>query len=206
MQISSRFSLIRYDILAVVLFSIVAANSFVSNFLCFRCYRPHGRSFQSEPDSPTQIFVGNIPLNVSLDALTSRLNETVPIASVILQYDSLTRNHKGYGNIWFSSLAQANEALGVLKDFKLNGVSLKFESFESNVSERKSQLLSDDRSLYLGNMAFETRKEDIYVLCTSLDVDVVGIRYPKGSSPLYCYLVVLFNCRCIPRICSFRFP
>jgi RNA recognition motif-containing protein len=116
-----------------------------------------------------QVFIGNIPQDMSEDAITSLVREKAggSFASVRLAKEK-TGQFRGFGYIDYVEKEQAEAAIAALTGVDMEGRVLKVDLAVPREVRPKPERPPQENSCFVGNLDFSVSDEQVLDLCNSV--------------------------------------
>jgi RNA recognition motif-containing protein len=138
-------------------------------------------------DDASKLFVAGLPDSITEDVLRELFQGTgVTVVNVSLPRDRLTGRARGFGFVTLASPAEAEKARTSLDGSDQTGRSISVRPFSGVPQKRGPEAKPEinagsDRTLYIGNLPFETTQQDVERLFTDNGVSSVArVHLPAG--------------------------
>lgn len=153
-----------------------------------------GRQFSAGNEEQSVLYIGNLPLDFSLDRLNN-LASSRGIAGytgrLVMQRDKF----RGFGYLDFDTPEEAKQALEKLAGAEVDGRKLKVDldaGTDGPTKGRRPSLFSDENSIFIGNLAFSLNRADIqHMVEEELGKVTMKVRLAVGDnlkSKGYCHV------------------
>jgi RNA recognition motif-containing protein len=143
---------------------------------------------KEEEVSPTRLLVQNIPFTSTAEDLRTLFEKYGKVVDVELsKYGKNKNKHRGFAFVEMSSPEEALAALNSLQSYEFEGrvINLKYAR-----PKKEKTLPSVERTLFVGNLSYETRTKDLRELFDSgtskvVSADVVFRENPRRPAGRY---------------------
>lgn len=135
-----------------------------------------------------KLFVAGLPESITEEVLKQLFEATGgSVVDVSLPKDRMTGRPRGFGFVTMASPEEANQARGALDGTIQAGRSISVRPFSSEPPKRGDARseppapASEDRTLYVGNLPYDTTQQEVTELLSSVGVGpVVRMHLPNG--------------------------